>query len=121
MTTPMSIRLLTIVLTLLSASNSLFAQGNLPESREATFIEANGSTEVLVRAKGIGGASGLFGFKEDESLKLAEMDARKSAVYFVLHGGAGLDGLLRPDEEKSKFQPYQNEFFSNDNVMKFHS
>ncbi len=100
-------------------SSAAFAQGNLPESREATFVEANGSAEVLVKAKGIGGASGLFGFKEEESLKLAEADARKSAVYFVLYGGAGLDGILRTDEEKSKFQPYQNEFFTNDNVPKF--
>jgi len=95
------------------------AQGNLPESREATFIEANGSSEVLIRAKGIGGASGLFGFKEEESLKLAEMDARKSAVYFVLYGGAGLDGVLKTDEDKAKFQSYQNDFFANDNVTKF--
>ena len=110
---------LPVVTLVLAFTAVLNAQGNLPESREATFVEANGSTEVMVRAKGIGGASGLFGFKEDESLKLAEMDARKSAVYFVLHGGAGLDGILRTDEEKSRFQPYQNEFFGNDNIMKF--
>jgi hypothetical protein len=119
MTTSMKIILPAVTLAILSAGNLVSAQGNLPESREATFVEANGSTEVLVRAKGIGGASGLFGFKEDESLKLAEMDARKSAVYFVLHGGAGLDGVLRTDEEKSKFQPYQNDFFANDNIMKY--
>ena len=94
--------LLLLPMALVCVSNPAFAQGNLPESREATFIEANGSAEVLVRAKGIGGASGLFGFKEDESLKLAEIDARKSAVYLVLYGGAGIDALLRTDEEKSK-------------------
>lgn len=110
---------LLVPLAFLCGQSEVRAQGNLPESREATFIEANGSAEVLVRAKGIGGASGLFGFKEDESLKLAEMDARKSAVFFVLFGGAGLDGLLKSDEDKSKFQPYQNEFFANDNVTKF--
>ena len=111
--------ILPVAALIVAVSVPLNAQGNLPESREATFVEANGSTEVMVRAKGIGGASGLFGFKEEESLKLAEMDARKSAVYFVLYGGAGLDGILRTDEERSKFQPYQNEFFGNDNVIKF--
>ncbi len=104
---------------LLSALTGLWAQGNLPESREATFIEANGSSEVLIKAKGIGGASGLFGFKEEESLKLAEMDARKSAVYFVLYGGAGLDGVLKTEEDKAKFQSYQIDFFANDNITKF--
>ncbi len=96
-----------------------FAQGKLPTSREATFIEANGSAEVLVRAKGIGGVKGFWGFKEEESLKKAEMDARKAAVYFVLYGGAGLDGLLRSDEDKQKFSVIQDEFFDDANIQKF--
>lgn len=100
-------------------SLSLFAQGNLPSSRQATFVEAVTANEVLIKAKGVGGASGFFGFKEEESVKLAEIDARRSAVYFVLYGGAGLDGLVRSDEEKRKFAPLEQEFFTESNVQKF--
>ncbi len=95
------------------------SQGNLPTSREATFIEANGSAEVLLRAKGIGGVKGFWGFKEEESLKKAEMDARKAAVYFVLYGGAGLDGLLRSDDDKRKFSMIQDDFFQDANIQQF--
>ncbi len=94
------------------------AQGNLPTSREATFIEANGSAEVLVRAKGVGGVKGFWGFNEEQSLKKAEMDARKAAVYFVLYGGAGLDGLLRSDDDKRKFSTFENDFFDDANIQK---
>ncbi len=100
-------------------TTNLFSQGNLPESREATFIEANGSTEILVRATGIGGESGFWGFKEEKSLKLAEIDARKSAVYFVLYGGANLDGVLRSEEDKRNFSRIENDFFAEDNIKKF--
>jgi hypothetical protein len=100
-------------------SLSLFAQGNLPSSRQATFVEAVTANEVLIKAKGVGGASGFFGFKEEESVKLAEIDARRSAVYFVLYGGAGLDGLVKSDEEKRKFAPLEQEFFAESSVQKF--
>jgi hypothetical protein len=106
-----------IIITLLGAIN-LFAQGNLPESRQATFVENVGSNEVMVKAKGVGGKSGLFGFKEEESVKLAEIDARKAAVYLVLYGGGGLDGLVKSDEEKRKFAGLEQEFFAIDNVVK---
>lgn len=96
-----------------------FAQGNLPESRQATFIEAVTSGEVLIKSKGTGGKSGMFGLKDEESVKLAEIDARKSAVYFVLYGGAGLDGLVRSDEEKRKFGPLEQAFFTPENIQKY--
>jgi hypothetical protein len=103
----------------LLVSGTLEAQGNLPISREATFIEANGPDEVLLRAKGIGGVKGFWGFNEEESLKKAMMDARKAAVYFVLYGGAGLDGLLRSDDDKRKFSMIENDFFNDANIQKF--
>ena len=96
-----------------------YSQGNLPTSREATFIKANGSSEVLLRAKGIGGVKGFWGFDEEKSLKKAEMDARKAAVYFVLYGGAGLDGLLRSDDDKRKFSAIENDFFDDANIQRF--
>lgn len=101
------------------AAGSLIAQGNLPTSREATFIEAHGSEEVLIRARGIGGVKGFWGFNEEESLKKAEMDARKAAVYFVVYGGAGLEGLLRSDDDKRKFSMIENDFFDDANIQKF--
>ena len=108
-----------IGLMLIVGAVTVSAQGNLPISREATFIEANGPSEVLLRAKGIGGVKGFWGFNEEESLKKAEMDARKAAVYFVLYGGAGLDGLLRSDDDKRRFSAIENEFFSDANIQKF--
>lgn len=97
----------------------VYAQGNLPESRQATFIEAVTPGEVLIKSKGTGGKSGMFGLKDEESVKLAEIDARKSAVYFVLYGGAGLDGLVRSDEEKRKFGPLEQAFFTPENIQKY--
>lgn len=107
------------IVLILFISTRLFSQGNLPESRQATFIEAVTADEVLIKSKGIGGKSGMFGFKEEESVKLAEIDARKAAVYLVVFGGAGLDGLVRSDEEKRKFAPIEQELFAADNVQKF--
>lgn len=106
-------------ISLFCLSLQLFAQGNLPQSRQATFVENVGQDEVMIKAKGIGGVSGFFGFKEEESVKLAEIDARKAAVYFVVYGGAGLDGLVKSDDEKRKFSPIENEFFDISNVQKF--
>lgn len=97
----------------------MVGQGNLPTSREATFVEANGPAEVMIRAKGIGGVKGMWGFKEEESVKMAESDARKAAVYFVVYGGAGLDGLLRSEDDKRKFATTENEFFDETNIQKF--
>ncbi|MGE5316207.1 MAG: DUF6175 family protein [Acidobacteriota bacterium] len=95
------------------------AQSQPPVSREATFIEANGEAEVLVRAKGIGAASGFFGFDEEGSVKNAENDARKAAVYFVLNGGSGLDGILKSPDEKRRFAVIESDFWDDANVAKF--
>ena len=108
-----------MILLFLMLTLNAYSQGNLPESRQATFVEAVTANELLIKAKGIGGKSGMFGLKEEESVKLAEVDARKSAVYLVVYGGAGIDGLIRSDEEKRKFGPIEQEFFVNENVQKF--
>lgn len=97
----------------------MVGQATLPTSREATFVEANGPAEVMIRAKGIGGVKGVWGFKEEESVKMAETDARKAAVYFVVYGGAGLDGLLRSEDDKRKFATIETEFFDETNIQKF--
>jgi hypothetical protein len=98
---------------------SVLTQSQPPVSREATFIEAVGEAEVMIRAKGVGAASGFFGFDEEGSVKNAETDARKAAVYLVLYGGAGLDGILKTDEEKKKFVAIQSDFWDEANVGKF--
>lgn len=108
-----------IIVFALLISGIAAAQGNLPVSRQATFIEAVTADEVMIKAKGVGGVSGLFGLKEEESVKQAENDARRSAVYLVVYGGAGLDGIVRSDEEKRKFGPVEQELFSDGNIMKF--
>ena len=97
----------------------VIAQENLPKSREAVFVEMNGPGEVLVKAKGIGGVSGLFGFKEDESIKMASDDARKAAVYLVVYGGAGLDPIIKTPEEKGRFASFENDFFWTENLRKY--
>jgi len=104
---------------LVLTSRTAVAQSTPPVSREATFIEAVGEAEVMIRAKGVGAASGFFGFDEEGSVKNAENDARKSAVYFVLYGGAGLDGVLKNTEDKKKFTAIEGDFWDDTNVGKF--
>ncbi len=94
---------LPLLLSLISYT-SLMAQ--LPESREVVFVETFSTSEVALKAKGIG--------KEVED---AENDARKAAVYFVLYNAT--DGLLQTDEEKSNFQKIENDFFSLSNINNY--
>lgn len=110
---------ITIIALCIFSASTLFAQGNLPESRQATLVENSGTDEVMIKAKGVGGKSGFFGFKEEESVKLAEIDARKSAVYFVVYGGEGLEGIVKSDEEKKRFSSIEQDFFVIENVQKF--
>ncbi len=104
---------------LVLSTRGAVAQSTPPVSREATFIEAVGEAEVMIRAKGVGAASGFFGFDEEGSVKNAETDARKSAVYFVLYGGAGLDGILKASDEKKKFSAIESDFWDDTNIGKF--
>jgi hypothetical protein len=66
----------------------------------------------MIRAAGIG----TEGSKRTKETTAVE-DARRSAVYFVLY--MGTDPLLTMDEEKKRFAPIEQEFFANDNVMKY--
>jgi hypothetical protein len=87
-------------------------QGNLPESRQATLVESYSPTEWMIRAAGIGTEGGKR-VKESSAVE----DARRSAVYFVLY--MGTDPLLTTSEEKTRFALIEQEFFANDNVMKY--
>ena len=93
---------------------------NLPRSKEGTLIESTSPNEVMVRAKGIGYWEKGMSKKRDMDKTLtrtAEEDARKAAVYFVLFGGT--DPLLSNEAERNLFEPYQEDFFAEDNIRKY--
>ncbi len=83
-----------------------YAQKNLPVSREATFIESYSPTEVTIRASGIG-----------KDNKEAELDGRRSAVYYVLISAT--DPILQTPEEKKAFEAVQDEIFDAKNISKY--
>jgi hypothetical protein len=85
---------------------SIFAQNNLPNSKEATFVEVYSPTEVTVRAKGIA-----------KDVENAENDAKKSAVYFILYNYQ--DKILQSDAEIEAFKGIENEFFKIENINEF--
>ncbi len=115
------IALLTIFTVLCSILTvSLAEDSNLPRSREGTLIESSSPTEVLVRAGGIGYWEKGMSKKKDIDktlLKSAEEDGRKAAVYFILFGGT--DPLLSNEAERKNFVPYQDKFFTSDNIRKY--
>jgi len=86
-------------------------QGNLPLSKEASFVESYSPTEWNVRAAGIG-----TGKKKRQEAN-ALIDARKSAVYFCLY--MGTDPLLRTAEEKARFALIEQNFFDISNITKY--
>jgi len=86
-----------------TVSNS---QKNLPISREATFLESYSPTEVTIRASGIG-----------KNNAQAELDGRRSAVYFVLIGST--DPILQTNEERKAFEKIQDEIFDENNIKRY--
>jgi len=93
-----------VILTL--SFSFVYSQKNLPVSREATFIESYSPTEVTIRASGIG-----------KNNAEAELDGRRSAVYFVLIGAT--DPILQTSEEKKAFEAVQDEIFDARNISKY--
>jgi hypothetical protein len=91
------------------------AKSNLPVSREAVLVESTSPSEIMIRATGYGSGSD----KASELDKRANNDAFKAAVWFVLFGGS--DPLIQTDQEKSAFQPIQEEFFTKENLKQFKS
>lgn len=79
---------------------------NLPEAKEATIIDWSNPAEILVNATGVG-----------PNTDAAILDARRSAVYVVLLGGS--DPLLQTQEERLKFEPFQEDFYSQTNVANY--
>jgi len=109
----------TIVISFLMGS-IVFAQ--LPVSKQATFVESVSSAEVMIEATGIYDGVG----KKDKHKKKdvdkngmagASLDAKKSAVYFVLFGGT--DPLLSSEDERQKFGAHEAFFFKKDNISSY--
>lgn len=88
------------------AFSVVYAQKNLPVSREATFLGSYSPTEVTIRASGIG-----------KNNKEAELDGRRSAVYYVLISAT--DPILQTSDEKKDFEAVQDEIFDAGNISKY--
>ncbi|MBC8192738.1 MAG: hypothetical protein ISR87_13340 [Candidatus Marinimicrobia bacterium] len=110
-----------LLLGLLFLSSLLMAQdSNLPNAQEARFVESSGPSEVVIVATGLATFTPKHFWNKPDQNELTEgakLDARRSAVHFILLGGS--DPMLTTAEEISKFKGVQESFFSTKNVQKF--
>lgn len=88
----------------------------LPESKQASLVEAVSSAEVLVEATGIY-THKKKGEVEKFGVTRAIDDAKKAAVYFVLYGGT--DPLLKNQPELDRMQAQITYFFNIENVNRY--
>ena len=100
--------------------NISFAQ--IPLSKQATLIESVSSSEVMIEATGIYNGVGRKDKHkkkdvEKNGMARATLDAKKSAVYFVLFGST--DPLLSSTQEQQIFGSHEAFFFNNDNVSNY--
>ncbi len=106
---------------LLFLSSLLMAQdSNLPNAQEARFVESSGPSEVVIVATGLATFTPKHFWNKPDQNELTEgakLDARRSAVHFILLGGS--DPMLTTAEEISKFKGVQESFFSAKNIQKF--
>ena len=92
----------------------------LPESREATIIDASNSSEVVLEATGIFFSQKTLCKKSDvqkNGIFNASKDARKAAIYYLLYSGT--DPILSSSKEQDAFDAIQSDFFSDENIKKF--
>jgi len=87
------------------AANLAWA-GTEPTSREAVFKEAYSSSEVTIKATGIG--------KDDNA---TNEDVLKVAVWFVLEGGT--DPVLNTPDAKAAFGKLKSSFYEMSNIRKY--
>jgi len=101
--------------------SALFSQsGNLPQSREALFVESSGPAEVVILATGLGIHTPRNRWDKPDQSELTEgakLDARRSAIWFIVLGGS--DPLLTTADEKLKFNGVQESFFAANNIQKY--
>lgn len=101
----------------LLATTFIALSSDLPRSREATLIEVSSPTEVLIRATGLGIDTKHRKPKAKTLDKSANIDAARTAVWFVLMGGS--DPLLQTEKEKTAFQKIESSFYAMDNLRRF--
>ncbi|MDP8231663.1 MAG: DUF6175 family protein, partial [Candidatus Zophobacter franzmannii] len=111
-----------VLAVLLAALLSVSLWAGIPTCKEATLVEQISSTEVMVQASGIYRSNESKKRKAEKDVQKngvtrALIDAKKSAVYFVLSGGT--DPLLSNADERQKFNGVVEDFLSNDNVTKY--
>jgi hypothetical protein len=110
-----------IILGLLFGSSLLLSQNsNMPNAQEARFVESSGPSEVVIVATGLANFTPKHFWNKPDQNELTEgakLDARRSAVHFILLGGS--DPMLTTPDEISKFKGVQESFFSADNIQKF--
>jgi hypothetical protein len=90
---------------------------NLPRACQATLLESTSPTTVMVRATGIGIGKRGHKPKSAELDRSANLDARRTAIWYVLLGGT--DPLLQTDTEKQAFEKIQENFYREDNIRNF--
>jgi hypothetical protein len=90
---------------------------NLPRACQATLLESTSPTTVMVRATGIGIGKKGHKPKSAELDRSANLDARRTAIWYVLLGGT--DPLLQTDTEKQAFEKIQENFYREDNIRNF--
>jgi len=88
-----------------------------PRSKEATFIETTEPGIVMIKATGIGVDKDNKKPKASVLDKMANRDAARAAVWFVIFGGT--DPLIRNEQSKLLFDQYQRDFFYSKNITKY--
>lgn len=97
----------------------LFAD-NLPESKQATILEASSSAEIYMEATGFYYSEKKLFKKSDvkkNGISNAIIDAKKAAVHYLLLGGS--DPILSTDKEVNHFNHIKDEFFRDKNIEQF--
>ena len=99
-----------------------FVFPQLPVSKQATLIESVSSSEVMIEATGIYKGKGKKDKHkkkdvENNGMARATLDAKNSAVYFVLFNGT--DPLLSSTQDQQKFGSHEAFFFNNDNISNY--
>ncbi len=110
-----------IVLGSVLLSSFLMAgESNIPKAQEARFVESSGPSEVVIVATGLATFTPKHFWNKPDQNELTEgakLDARRSAVHFILLGGS--DPMLTTADEISNFKGVQESFYSAKNIQKF--
>jgi|TARA_B110000495_G_C23034342_1_gene617135 hypothetical protein len=109
-----------ILLTSLFIYSIVFSQ--LPISREAKLVEVVSSSEVMIEAAGIYSGKGKRAKHKKKDVtkngtSKAVVDAKRSAIYFLLFSGT--DPLIRNEKDKEKFSSFESSFFQEDKMINY--